>query len=77
MGGFVCSLRLSSQASSAENTQQIGHIPDILLNKNPFAFMGSKGLVTISSLPKRPAEEPELETTRAKLIFLTTITILL
>lgn len=30
LGGFVCSLRLSTPASSAENTQQIGCIPDIL-----------------------------------------------
>lgn len=27
--------------SSAENTQLIGRIPDILLNKDSFAFMGS------------------------------------
>lgn len=63
--GFVCSVRLSTLASSAENTQQIGCIPDILKNKGPFAFMGSKGLVTLRSLPGGPAREPELETTRA------------
>lgn len=76
-GGFVCSLGLSTPASSAENTQQIGCIPDILENKGPFAFMGSKGLVTLSSLLKGPAKKPKLETTRTRLIFSSSISLLL